>query len=427
MRKIIAFIVLSMSALTLLAALRTTDSITCHINGITGKHAGSNQAILIEADKDFRIHPVIQVPMKDGRYSYVLHDDVPRVYQVIFEDELNSQEWSNRYFATGNGSVVLMENNIDDNHCVDSIASDISDNIIANELSLIGKESTQTLLATLFAMQDSLRECGKAYVPTLQAIVKEFHTIEPGEKRDSLRTLMRDYFRGPREQCYSAEYLGCQNKVLDLYREMDSSKRAYIAENPSLYGLFTIKNAISFPSDWRDIPDYIRIFETVYKDSMPYHPYTQEIEDMIKARSVNAGNKYPNYRLTREDGTSEQILSLINGNVAVIDLWASWCLPCRRHSIELIPLYEKFKDRGFMVVAVARERDNCDAMNKAMKKDGYPWESFVDLEDRDNVWRTNGADNAGGKIILVDDDGIIVGTDMPVTEINNFLMKKYGE
>ncbi|MDE6019353.1 MAG: TlpA family protein disulfide reductase [Muribaculaceae bacterium] len=426
MRKIIVVIVLSMSVFTLLAASQSNDSITCHITGITDKHDGATQAILIEADKDFRIHPVIQVPMKDGRYSYVLHDDMPRVYQVIFEDELSSQEWSNRYFATGNGSVVLMENNIKDNLCVDSITSDIRDNIIANELSLIERWHTD-LLTILYAMQDSLRECGKAYAPALQSIKKEFDTIEPGEKRDSLRTLMRNYFRGPREQCYSAEYLGCQNKVLDLYREMDSSKRAYIAENPSLYGLFTIKNAMSFPSDWRDIPDYIRIFETVYKDSMPYHPYTQEIEDMIKARSVTAGNKYPNYRLTREDGTSEQILSLINGNVAVIDLWASWCLPCRRHSIELIPLYEKFKDRGFLVVAVARERDNCDAMNKAMKKDGYPWESFVDLEDRDNVWRTNGADNTGGKIILVDEDGLIVGVDMPVTEINKFLIKKYGE
>ena len=208
---------------------------------------------------------------------------------------------------------------------------------------------------------------------------------------------------------------------------MDSSKRTYITDNPSLYGLFIIKNAMSFPSDWRDIPDYMRIFETVYKDYMPYHPYTQEIEDMIKARSVSAGNTYPNYRLTREDGTSEQILSLINGNIAVIDLWASWCLPCRRHSIELIPIYEKYKDRGFKVVAVARERDNCDAMNKAMKKDGYPWESFVDLDDRDNVWRTNGADNAGGKIILVDADVVIVGVNMPVTEINNFLIQKYGE
>ena len=135
--------------MTILAESQTTDSIECHITGITEEYAGATQAILIEADKDFRINQVIQIPMEDGRYSYVLHDDMPRIYQVIFEDELNSQEWSNRYFATGNGSVVLMENNINDNHCVDSIASDIRDNIIVNELSLIEKGGAQALLTII--------------------------------------------------------------------------------------------------------------------------------------------------------------------------------------------------------------------------------------------------------------------------------------
>ncbi|MDE7096848.1 MAG: redoxin family protein, partial [Muribaculaceae bacterium] len=104
-----------------------------------------------------------------------------------------------------------------------------------------------------------------------------------------------------------------------------------------------------------------------------------------------------------------------------------WCGPCRRHSIELIPVYEKYKDKGFKVIAVARESDNCIAMNKAMKKDGYPWESFVDLNDSDNVWRINRAGNGGGKIILVNSDGLIVGTDIPVDEIKEFLEKSYGE
>ena len=66
-------------------------------------------------------------------------------------------------------------------------------------------------------------------------------------------------------------------------------------------------------------------------------------------------------------------------------------------------------------------------MNEAMEKDGYPWKSFVDLNDRDKVWRINRAGNSGGKIILVNSDGIIVGTDMPIQEIKDFLMETYGE
>ncbi len=418
---------IAMSVLAAEASPQKNDSITCQITGFAGKHSGAAHALLIEADKDFRIHPVIPVPMTDGRYSYTLRDDMPRVYQVIYEDELSSGGWTDRYFATGNGSVQLIGNDSDDDYYVDSIASDIPDNLIANELMRKEKEMTQTVLPALFATLDSLARCGKAYSPTMQSVEDEYNATEPGEKRDSLAELRRSYFRGPKTQCYSAEYLDCENKMLDLYREVDASQRAFIAGNPSLYGLFIIKSTISFPTSWQDVPDYIRIFETVYKESMPSHPYAQEIEDLIKARAVTAGNKYPDYKLTREDGSSERVLSLIEGNVAVIDLWASWCSPCRRHSVELIPLYEKYKDRGFKVVAVARERDDCRAMNEAMKNDGYPWESFVDLDDRDNVWRTNGADFAGGRIILVDADGVIVGVGLSSREIADYLAKAYGE
>lgn len=160
---------------------------------------------------------------------------------------------------------------------------------------------------------------------------------------------------------------------------------------------------------------------------MPDHPYTKEIDVIIESMSVKAGNKYPDYKITREDGTTERIASLIEGNVAVVDLWASWCIPCRRHSIELIPIYEKYKDKGFKVIAIAREEDNCDAMNQCIKYDGYPWENFVDLGDRGNVWRINNAGNSGGKIILVGADGVIVGTDISANEIEEYLAKTLGE
>ncbi len=201
-----------------------------------------------------------------------------------------------------------------------------------------------------------------------------------------------------------------------------------ISDIPTLVGLNYIKTAILYNNEeYEDIPGYIELFESQYKNNMKDHPYAKEIAEMIEAREVKAGNKYPDYKVTREDGSTEQISSLINGNVAVVDLWASWCSPCRRHSMELIPLYEKYKDKGFKVVAIARENVDCNAMNEAMEKDGYPWESFVDLGDKDKVWRINSAGNGGGKIILVNSDGVIVGTDIPIQEIKEFLENTYGE
>ncbi|RQP07469.1 MAG: TlpA family protein disulfide reductase [Parapedobacter sp.] len=61
----------------------------------------------------------------------------------------------------------------------------------------------------------------------------------------------------------------------------------------------------------------------------------------------------------------------IKGKITIINLWASWCSPYYRKGIELIPVYEEYKDRRFEIVGVARERDK-EADIRAAQMDRYP-------------------------------------------------------
>ena len=120
------------------------------------------------------------------------------------------------------------------------------------------------------------------------------------------------------------------------------------------------------------------------------------------------------------DGQLVPISTLTKGKVALIDLWASWCGPCRRHSIAMIPIYEKYKDKGFTVIAIARE-SNREDMENAAKKDGYTWPSLLELNDENQVWRKNGAGNAGGAMYLIDRDGTILSTSTDAEELESLV------
>lgn len=150
-------------------------------------------------------------------------------------------------------------------------------------------------------------------------------------------------------------------------------------------------------------------------------------EALASVDRVAPGAPFPDFEAPMLDGARCRLGELIEGRIAVLDCWASWCLSCRRHSIELIPLYEKYRDRGFTVVGVAREYDDLDDMRLAIEKDGYPWVQLYDLDNAEGVWELYGLSSAGGGIFLIDREGRIVEKVDDIASVRSYLEEQLGQ
>jgi cytochrome c biogenesis protein CcmG/thiol:disulfide interchange protein DsbE len=60
----------------------------------------------------------------------------------------------------------------------------------------------------------------------------------------------------------------------------------------------------------------------------------------------------PDFTLTMLDG-SQMRLADLKGKVVVINFWASWCGPCRDEAPALQAIWEKYQDKGVVVMGVA--------------------------------------------------------------------------
>lgn len=64
------------------------------------------------------------------------------------------------------------------------------------------------------------------------------------------------------------------------------------------------------------------------------------------------GDMAPALTLPRIDGDTASLASL-RGRVVIVNLWATWCPPCVREMPSLQRVYERFRDEGLEILAVA--------------------------------------------------------------------------
>ena len=83
---------------------------------------------------------------------------------------------------------------------------------------------------------------------------------------------------------------------------------------------------------------------------------------------IDVGHPVPAYRAVSLAGDSVSLAGQ-RGKVVLLNVWATWCHPCREEIPELRELHTKYMARGLEVVGVSVDADGNDDGIKAFMKD----------------------------------------------------------
>jgi len=92
------------------------------------------------------------------------------------------------------------------------------------------------------------------------------------------------------------------------------------------------------------------------------------------------GKPAPSFTLLNMNGRNVSIASL-RGKVVLINFWATWCPPCKDEIPSLNALYEKYRGRDFVLLAVSTDSSRED-VEKFMKKYGVKFMVLLDGDSR---------------------------------------------
>jgi peroxiredoxin len=90
------------------------------------------------------------------------------------------------------------------------------------------------------------------------------------------------------------------------------------------------------------------------------------------------GKKAPEIRLKDLDH-KEVALTSMKGKVVLINFWATWCPPCKAEMPSLNSLYNEYKDRGLVVLAVSMDRKEKE-VSDYIKRNAFSFRVLLDTK-----------------------------------------------
>jgi peroxiredoxin len=97
------------------------------------------------------------------------------------------------------------------------------------------------------------------------------------------------------------------------------------------------------------------------------------------SRVPAVGMQAEDFRLPDLAG-KEQSLSQYRGKIVLLNFWATWCKPCTTEMPAMQTMYDKLRDKGFVVLAVNELEDDA-RVREHIKQYGH---TFPVLMDHDN-------------------------------------------
>lgn len=101
-----------------------------------------------------------------------------------------------------------------------------------------------------------------------------------------------------------------------------------------------------------------------------------------KAVTVEVGAPIPPYQTVNLNGDSVSV-SALKGRVVVLNVWATWCAPCREEIPYLETLYNTHRDEGLTIVGVSVDsRGEDNTIREFMKDFNMTYDIWRDPDER---------------------------------------------
>lgn len=376
--------------------------------------------LLQKPNQDLRFDSLIEIPVENGKFYFESKLENPEAVTLFLGEA--------KIKGGGRFMPLFLEN--DKINLTIYPEEEFDKNIVeGGKLNSQYKKFKQSIESKfndrLKPLQDSIHvlfKSDKYNSDEMKAMLSELRKTESHDEKIVYYEKMELLREQEKDKTPEAKELSKKQEV--LHKEMKEYQQKFIDDNPTIVSYSFFLQDLIYGKEKVDINLAKKNYKNLSKAN-PNHPYNELALNLINAiENIKIGKKYADFSAPDLEGNKVKLSDKIDGQVALLDLWATWCGPCIAKSRTMAPLYNEFKDRGFTIVGVAGEFKNTERLVKFLEKEKWPWLNLVELDRQNNIWQKYGVDGGGGGIFLIDENGKIIAKNPTADEVREVLETK---
>ena len=386
---------------------------------INGKliNSDSQSILLLKPNQDMRFDSIIEIPVKDGRFQYNEKLEYGEAVTLMLGEA--KENGGGRYMP------LFLEN--DSIELTIYSEEEFDKNIVeGGKLNAQYKKYKQSVEAkfdhVLKPLKNSINELwenDQYNSDTMNILRTELQASKNQDEKVVIYKKIDDLRKSGQNLSPKAKEL--EDKIKPIYEEQKVFQQEYIKNNPSIVSFSFLLDDLIFNNETIDI-NAAKSSLQILSEANPNHPYNDLASNLIDAiDNIKIGKKYSDFSAPDLNGAETKLSDKINGKVALLNLWATWCGPCIAKSRTMVPLYNEYKNKGFTIIGVAGEFKNTDRLVKFIEKEKWEWLNLVELDRKNNIWQKYGVDGSGGGMFLIDENGLILAKNPTAEEVRKEL------
>lgn len=125
-----------------------------------------------------------------------------------------------------------------------------------------------------------------------------------------------------------------------------------------------------------------------------------------EVQPVAVGKLAPDYQaMSLQSGDSIGVRSHYRGHVTLVNIWATWCVPCRVEMPSMQRLYDSLSSRGFRIAAVSIDQEGPEVVRQFVADLKLSFDIYQDRSGGiQQAYQTTGVPET----FLLDSDGVIM-------------------